>query len=71
MVPRHDDRENHDQNQKALGGFGSHARVKVNGRHHPNRAPPDEGPGLFYCLEHDPEKWAPVFRKVMLKTKST
>jgi hypothetical protein len=32
MVPRHDDRENHDQNRKALGGFGSRARLKVNSR---------------------------------------
>src|ERR1700759_1322452 len=54
MVRGHDDRENHDQNQKALGGFGSRAHVKVNGRHHPNRAPPDQGPGLFYCLQASP-----------------
>jgi aspartate-semialdehyde dehydrogenase len=60
MVPRHDDRENHDQNQKALGGFGSRARVKVNGRHHPNRAPPDEGPGLFCCLKHHTHKESKV-----------
>jgi hypothetical protein len=24
----------------------------------------------FQLVEHDPEKWTPVFRKIMLKTKS-
>ncbi|MBV9457265.1 MAG: aspartate-semialdehyde dehydrogenase [Bradyrhizobium sp.] len=55
MVPGHDDRENHDQNQKALGGFGSRARVKVNGRHHPNRAPPDQVRGFFIARNHHKE----------------
>jgi len=27
IVPRHDVSDNHDENQKALGGFGSRARV--------------------------------------------
>src|SRR6185437_7666568 len=56
MVRRHDDiRQNRHESQKASWGFGSRARIKVNGRIHPNRAPPDEGPGLFYCPKASPE----------------
>src|SRR5690242_10528658 len=56
MVPRHDISDNHDENQKALGGFGSRARVRASRRLCPNRAPPDEGPGLFYCLKSKPKE---------------
>jgi hypothetical protein len=71
MVPRHDDRENHDQNQKALGGFGSRARIKVNGRHHPNQPRLMKVRGFFIAWSMIRKSGHRFSEKIMLKTKST
>jgi hypothetical protein len=72
MVPRHDDiGQNRDENQKASWGIGSRARIEVNGRTIRTEPRLMKVRGFFYCPQHDPEKWAPVFRKDHAQNKVT